>query len=295
MLTASQGLLLAVATAEFLIGLVGNGILVCWSLHNWYKYRTTSLYSLIVLGLATCRFHLQLLILIDLISYSYFLEASWIYYLNICWVFLSQANLCLATCLSVFYCIKITNFVHPAFTWLKQRAVGFGFCFLLGSLLATLLLVPILGYNKIPKNSTLSLFIGQHYFHMLWLNMGSLVPFTVFLFSSGMLIISLDRHHKRMRHHMEGRKDAQTMAHVAALKSLISFLLLYVIYFLATPLSIVSKFPPVKLTEVLISEIFMAAYPSFHSIILIVGNPRMKQQFQRILWKIVCLWKSQQM
>ncbi|XP_036616502.1 taste receptor type 2 member 5 [Trichosurus vulpecula] len=190
----------------------------------------------------------------------------------------------------------ITNFVHPAFMWLKHRAMEFGFCFLLGSLLATLLIAPILERSSIPRNiSTPYLLFGQHYIHMFWFNLGSFVPFIVFLLSSGMLIISLSRHHRRMLHHLEGRKDAQTKAHVAALKSLISFLLLYVMYFLATPFSIISKFPPGKLTEVLISEIFMAAYPSFHSAILIVGNPKMKQQFQRLMWKIVCLWRSQQM
>ncbi|XP_074125658.1 taste receptor type 2 member 5 [Sminthopsis crassicaudata] len=281
--------------AEFLIGVMGNGILAVWSLHNWSKCCTTSPYSIIVLGLAICRFYLQWVILIDLISYSYFSGGFWVYYLNICWIFLNQASLSLATCLSIFYCIKITNFVHPAFMWLKRRVRGFGFCFLLVSLLITLILVSILGQNSIPRNiSTPPLFIGQHYLQIFWLNMGSLLPFFMFLFSSAMLIISLNRHHRRMLHHVEGRKDARAKAHVAALKSLISFLLLYIIYFLATPFSIISKFPPTNISEVLISETLMAAYPSFHSIVLIVGNPKMKQQFQRILWKTVCLWTSQQ-
>lgn len=34
-------------------------------------------------------------------------------------------------------------------------------------------------------------------------------------------------------------------------------------------------------------------YPSLHSVILIMGNPRMKQTCERILWKTVCAWRAQ--
>lgn len=54
MLTAVLGLLMLVAVAEFLIGLVGNGVLVVWSFGERLRKFKGSSYNLIVLGLAVC-------------------------------------------------------------------------------------------------------------------------------------------------------------------------------------------------------------------------------------------------
>ncbi|KAB0388451.1 hypothetical protein E2I00_006434, partial [Balaenoptera physalus] len=88
-----------------------------------------------------------------------------------------------------------------------------------------------------------------------------------------------------MNVHTAGRRDAQAKAHITVLKSLGCFLILYIVYILASPFSITSKSFPADLTALFISETLMAAYPSLHSVILIMRNPRMKQTCQRILWK----------
>lgn len=112
----------------------------------------------------------------------------------------------------------------------------------------------------------------------------------VFLVSSGMLIFSLYRHHKKMKVHTAGRRDARAKAHITVLKSLGCFLILHVVYILASPFSIISKSSADLI--VFISETVMAAYPSLHSVILIMGNPRVKHTCQRILWKTVCAWRA---
>lgn len=289
------GLLMVVAVAEFLIGLVGNGILVVWSFVEWVRKLKESSYNLIVLGLAGCRLLLQCLIMVDLILFLIFKRCTWFRNLNVFWVVVSQASLWFATFLSVFYCKKITTCEHPVYLWLKQRAYSLSAWCFLGSLLINLLIiadVSLKPYSPFQGNSSsLYSFSDGQYLYILQLNAGSGFPFSVFLISSGMLIVSLYRHHKKMKVYTAGRNDAQAKAHITVLKSLVCFIILYLVYIVASPYSITSK-SSVDLTTIFISETLMAAYPSLHSVILIMGNPRIKQACQRILWKTVRAWKS---
>ncbi|KAK1335077.1 hypothetical protein QTO34_004653 [Cnephaeus nilssonii] len=293
---ATLGLLMVVAVAEFLIGLVGNGVLVVWSFVEWVRKLKKSSYNLIVLGLAGCRLLLQCLIMVDLMLFPIFKSCTWFRYLSVFWVVVSQASLWFATFLSVFYCKKITTFEHPVYLWLKQRAYSLIAWCLLGCFLINLLIIADVGLKSqshFQGNSSILYSLSDwQYLHILQLNAGSGLPFSVFLISSGMLIVSLYRHHKKMKVHTAGQNDARAKAHITVLKSLVCFLILYLVYVVASPYSITSKSSPVNLTTIFISETLMAAYPSLHSVILIMGNPRIKQACQRFLWKAVRAWES---
>lgn len=138
MLIAALRLLMLVAVAEFLIGLVGNGILVVWSFGEWVRKSKGSSYNLIVLGLAVCRFLLQWLIIMDLILFPLFQSSCWLRYLSVFWVLVSQDSLWFATFLRFFYCRKIMTFEHPIYLWLKQRAYCLSLWCLLGYLMISL-------------------------------------------------------------------------------------------------------------------------------------------------------------
>ncbi|KAL0618377.1 Taste receptor type 2 member 5, partial [Plecturocebus cupreus] len=297
MLSTAQGLLMLVAVVEFLIGLIGNGVLVVWSFRECIRKFTWSSYNLIILGLAGCRFLLQWLIILDLSLFPLFQSSLWLRYLSVFWVLVSQASLWFATFLGVFYCKKITTCDHPAYLWLRQRAYNLSLLCLLLSFIINLLLTVRIGltfYHRPQGNSTILYpFASWEYLYIFHLNSGSWLPFIVFLVSSGMLIVSLYTHHRKMKVHSAGRRDARAKAHITALKSLGCFLLLHLVYVIASPFSITSKTFPPNLTNVFISETFMAAYPSLHSLILIMGIPRVKQTCQKILQKTVQLGKEE--
>lgn len=103
---------------------------------------------------------------------------------------------------------------------------------------------------------------------------------------------SLCRHHRKMKVHTALRRDLQATAHITVLKSLGCFLILYIVYFVAIPFSITSKSFPANFATLFISETLVAAYTSLHSVIWIMGNPRLKQTCQRILWKTVYARRS---
>ncbi|XP_007950969.1 taste receptor type 2 member 5 [Orycteropus afer afer] len=291
MVTVAQGLLMVVAMAEFLIGVVGNGVLMVWSIGEWTKRARQSTYSRIILGLASCRFLLQWLIMTELNLFLLFQSSRWLCYLSVTWVLVSQASLWFTTFLSIFYCLKITTFKHPAYVWLKKQAYGLSFWALVGYLIITLLLLthmaqqpymPSQGNSSIPHP-----FLSWHYFHIFLFNSGSWLPFSLFLLYSGMLMVSLYRHHRMMKVFTMGRRDVQAQAHVTALRSLGCFLVLHIVYVLASPISITAKWSTLDLTSVFFSETLMAASPSLHSALLVLGNPRVRQPWQRILQKLV--------
>lgn len=288
---AILGPLMVVAVAEFLIGLVGNGVLVVWSFVGWVKKCRGSSFNLIVLGLAGCRLLLQCMIMVDLFLFPISQGSCWFLRLSASWAVVSQVSLWFATFLSLFYCKKIATFEHPAYLWLKRRACGLSVGCVLGCLLINLLLILQKGLKPYSpsqgNNSQAYPHSSRHYLYILQFNAGSGLPFAVFLISSGVLIVSLYRHHKKMKVHTAGRNDAQATAHITVLKSLVCFLVLYLVYMVASPYSIIAKLPPVSLTHMFISETLMAAYPSLHSVILITGNPRVKQACGRVLRKAV--------
>ncbi|XP_006861319.1 PREDICTED: taste receptor type 2 member 5-like [Chrysochloris asiatica] len=296
MLTLAQCLLMLVAVAEFFVGLAGNGALVIWSLGEWARRARQWPYSCILLGLATSRFLLQWLIMLDLCLFPLYQSSRWPYGLSFVWVLVSQVNLWFTTFLSVFYCLKITTFEHPAYLWLKQRTYHLNFWCFLGSFIMGLVFLAHVSQNpysaSLGNSSIAAPLLSQHYFYILRLNSGSWLPFLVFLLYCGMLMASLYRHYQKMQVFMAGRRDAQAQAHITALKSLGCFLVLHIVYVLASPFSISAKYPSLDLTSVFFSETLMAASPSLHSAILVLGNPRVKQLCQRVLWKLVGACRS---
>ncbi|XP_040858189.1 taste receptor type 2 member 5 [Ochotona curzoniae] len=295
MLTAALGLLMLVAAVESFIGLVGNGVLVVWSFQECIKKFKKSSYPLIVLGLAGCRFLLQGLLMLNLILLLLFRSNHELQYFNVLWVLVSQASLWFATFLSVFYCKRITMLEFPVCLWLKQRANGLSLWCLLGHFFISMLLLVNIGFNSCrlsQGNDSFPYCLSDwRYRYIHQLTAGSWFPFMVFFVASGMLIVSLYRHHKKMNVHTAGRKDARAKAHITALKSLGCFLVLHLVYILASPHPVTIR-SSVDLTDAFIAETLMAAYPSLHSVILVMGIPRGKQICQRILCKILCAWRA---
>ncbi|XP_075413526.1 taste receptor type 2 member 5 [Tenrec ecaudatus] len=290
-LTFSQGLMILVAVAEFLVGLLGNGVLVVWSLQEWARRANLTPYCRIILGLAASRFLLQWLIMADLALFPSF-QVSWqLYVLSLVWVTVSQVSVWFTTFLSVFYCLKIATFEYPAYVWLKRQAYRLSLWCLLGYCIVALILVDhIIRQAYVLSKSNSSILYspgGQHYGYLTLLNSGSWLPFLLFLLYSGMLMVSLYKHHRKMQVFKAGRRDAQAQAHIMALKSLGCFLVLHIVYILVSPFSITSKHPSPNLTSVVFFEILMAASPSLHSALLVLGNPKAKELWYRILQKVV--------
>ncbi|KAG6922924.1 hypothetical protein G0U57_000455 [Chelydra serpentina] len=179
---------------------------------------------------------------------------------------------------------------------MKQRISGMVPHLLLGSLLLALLTcIPSVWANydfylcnstrTLSENTTVSdvnLEVSYLYFTFL-VTVKGFFPFIIFLASSILLIISLWRHTRHMEHNAASFQDPSTEAHVKAVKVLFSCLMLYGCSFVADTVRLF----PTCLTDSTwtpgVSSIVVPLYPSGHSIILILINPKLKQASVKIL------------
>ena len=67
------------------------------------------------------------------------------------WMFFSSVSLWFATCLSLFYCLKVTGFTQCCFLWLKVRISKLMPWMLLGSLLTSMNIAALCVKVDYPK------------------------------------------------------------------------------------------------------------------------------------------------
>ncbi|XP_004468335.2 LOW QUALITY PROTEIN: taste receptor type 2 member 13 [Dasypus novemcinctus] len=294
--TALQSILSLTVIAEFIIGNLSNGFIVLIHCIDWANGRKLSSVNQIFTALAIFRIGLLWEMLIywfaTLCFSSSFIPGTEIRILSFAWIVTNHFSSWLATILSIFYLLKIANFSSPVFLYLKWRVKKVILAILLGNLFFLLLnLIQINVYindwsHRYERNTTwnsrmrdFTVFSGLTLFTM---SMFTFIPFTVALVSSLLLIFSLWKHLKNMQLNSKRPSDPSTNAHINALKTVVSFLLLYFIFFLSFLIAWVSKMMQKKLVF-LLAQIIGFAYPSSHSFILILGNSRLRQPFLLVL------------
>ncbi|NXX98992.1 TA2R7 protein, partial [Centropus bengalensis] len=228
----------------------------------------------------------------------------WLYYVNsipqlssATHSFLNFSHLWVSSGLSVFYCIKIANFRHSCFNFLKAKIDRIVPWLLLGSVLLSLsisiLLYNITGELTCNSNTTtlgnfwkLRFKMDKNYLSILFINgFGFATAFLAVIFSALLLLFSLYRHKRRMQ--ANSVKNVSMEAHIKAMKSILSFFFLYSLNFTASVLSLVyisKKENPLVLFITALQYIF----PSIHSLILIFSNPKLEKTLRRTLLCVKC-------
>ncbi|XP_066468738.1 taste receptor type 2 member 8-like [Tiliqua scincoides] len=207
-----------------------------------------------------------------------------------------MANFAGTTCLTVFYCVKVTTFAHPLFLWLKSRIDRLVPLMLVISLIGVVAfyLLPAVGFWRIKtfcgltrnltantshtEDSEVFLYVIKNSPQFLF----TAINFSICLTAAILLIVSLWRHTKNLKKSGVGTKDLSTQAHIKVIKQLVFFLVFYILYFVTTIIS-TTEILMFGNVERLISDTIFSLYPSAHSIILIRTNPKLKGVCTRIL------------
>uniref|UniRef100_A0A8C3T5Z8 Taste receptor type 2 n=1 Tax=Chelydra serpentina TaxID=8475 RepID=A0A8C3T5Z8_CHESE len=281
------GLILGI---ELIIGIIANGLMIVVNCSEWIRSRKLTGCDMILTSLGISRFFLQWTIFINNILFQLSEDMNKLCamtkILTVVWIFLNILNLWFATWLSVFYCVKIANFSQPLFLWLKRRISGLVPQLLMGSFLVSLVTcLPSVNaidikyidnsMNNLSGNTTGKCqYKSDLSFSLFVLSMlGYSSPFIIFIISSILLITSLWRHSKRMEKTTGSSRDTITEAHVRAIKGLFSFIFFHISYFVALVIFLL-QFSTIS--SYLLWIVIMGAYPSGHSVILILGNPKLK-------------------
>ncbi|KFV48062.1 Taste receptor type 2 member 9, partial [Tyto alba] len=205
--------------------------------------------------------------------------------------FLNASNVWVSACLCVFYCIKIANFRHIFFIYLKVKIDKIVPWVLLGTMLLCLAIC-ILSYDIIDKtqcqylDSTalgnfwkLNVRTDEHFFPVFFISgFGITSAFITVIFSALLLLFSLWRHKRRMQ--TNSVQNFSMDAHIKAMKSILSFFFIYTINFICLVLTLIyvtEKENPVILLILVLQDVF----PVVHSIILIFSNPKLEKALLR--------------
>ncbi|XP_012970908.1 taste receptor type 2 member 140-like [Mesocricetus auratus] len=306
MSTVTQTTLLIIFSVEFATGILGNTFMALVNIMDWVKKGKISAVDQIVTALAISRFaFLLLLLIIFLISDLYpalTTTEKMIRITNASWILTNHFSIWLATCLSIFYFLKIANFSSSLILYLKWRVKTVVLVTLSVSLI-------ILFVNVVVINTHIGVWIGQcksntshssiasnvaQLSKLVFLTntMFTLIPFTVSLIIFILLIFSLWRHLKNIQNYSKCSKDISITAHIKTLETVVAFLLLYTVFFVALAFqSWKSKTHHRNPSNLILLDAGLV-FPSGHSCVLILGNSKLRQAFLSMMLWMRCRLKD---
>ncbi|NXE98800.1 T2R40 protein, partial [Menura novaehollandiae] len=211
--------------------------------------KTWSPYDMIMISLSSSRFILHSWTILDflLLIYcepSYYKENLFVVSYAV-FMFLNYSGLWFGAWLSVFYCVKVANFTQSFFIWLKQRIARLMPWLLITSLLCSFttaipfawtdydmndnFTAPLPMTNSSELRNTRKDTVGL-LIHLCEASVA--LPLILSVVSSVLLIQSLWVHTRQMQNNATGFRDPSLEAHIKAIKSVCSFLILYITYFI---------------------------------------------------------------
>ncbi|XP_036616481.1 taste receptor type 2 member 41-like [Trichosurus vulpecula] len=292
------------------LGILANGFIVVVLGREWGRCHRLSPCDMILISLGAARFCLLWLGMIH--SFYYFLhhlqyskEPTHPHF-GIYFDFLHSVTFLFVAGLSILFCVKIANFTHPIFLWLKWRVKELVPWFLLVSLLISFIVTGLLFVknNALYQAFLQGTFSGNItlcslsrkleicYFLPLKLIIFS-IPCSMFVVSIVLLITSLQRHSWRMQHSANSAQDPRTQAHTRALKLLISFLVLYILSF--TSFVIDATFFGFGGTWYWPRQIVIYLSTYVHPFILILGNSQLGGALMKLLLLLKTFWNDKRL
>ncbi|XP_059113130.1 taste receptor type 2 member 105-like [Peromyscus eremicus] len=303
MLSAAEGALLSIATTQIVLGALGNSIIALANCTDWAKKKKFSKIGFLLTGLATSRIFIIWIITLDAYLKVFFpsmrRSRGLIESITCIWLTVNHLSVWFAASLSIFYFLKIANFSHYVFLWLRRRADKI-FYFLMGYLLISWLIsfsitVKAMKNNKVKyRNRTLESYPDKRklIINYVLVNIGVISLFMTTLTACFLLIISLWRHRRRMQSHVSKFRDLNTEVHVKAMKVLISFIILYIFHFIGILIEIICVFIPKNNLLLIFGLTMLSTYPCCHSFILILTSNQLKQASVRVLKRLTCCEKE---
>lgn len=246
MLAGFDIIFLTLSTAEFIIGMLGNVLIGLVNCSGWVKNRKISLADLILTCLAISRITQLLVSLFESFMmglnppfYSIYKLAKPV---TLLWRITNHLTIWFTTCLSIFYLLKIAQFSHSLFLWLRRRMNRVILAILVFSLLFLLFDFLLLeAWNDFFLNihamdeSNLTLFMNEsktfYIKSLILLSFSYIVPIALSMTSLLLLFLSLIKHIRNLQLNSMGSRDFSTQAHKRAIKMVVSFLFLFTVHF----------------------------------------------------------------
>ncbi|XP_007515881.1 taste receptor type 2 member 14 [Erinaceus europaeus] len=288
---------LVIISAEIILGSLGNGFIVLVNCINWIQKRKVSSLDQILTGLALSRIGLFWVVLINSFMLEFgpslFVIEKVLEAVVFTWAVTNHFSIWFATSLSIFYFLKISNFTNSVFLYLKWRVKKVVMMVLLLTLVFLIFNVALMKMyinywsnrlkSNMTHNSRMRNFVKFSNLFVFTNAMFTCLPFAVSLIIFLLLILSLWKHLKKVQQSAKESRDTSSKAHIKALQTIITFLLLYAIFFLSLLVSAWSSDWVEKIQITLLCQAIGNLYPLGHSCVLILVNSKLKQTFLSVL------------
>ncbi|NP_001160161.1 taste receptor type 2 member 113 [Rattus norvegicus] len=299
MVAVLQSTFAIIFSMEFIVGTLGNGFIILMTCIDWVRRRKISLVDQILTALAITRITLILLVFIDWwvsVLFPALHETGKIlrmYFIS--WTVINHCNLWLTASLSIIYFLKIASFSSIIFLYLKFRVKNVVFVTLLVSLFFLFINTAIVNvyfdvcFDGVQRNVSQVSRLYNHEQICKFLSftnpMFAFIPFVTSMATFFLLIFSLWRHLKNMKHNAEGCRDVSTIVHIRALQTIIVSVVLYSTFFLSFFVKVWSSGSPERyLIFLFVWALGNAVLPA-HTFVLIWGNCRLRwASLSLMLW-----------
>ncbi|XP_036155533.1 taste receptor type 2 member 50-like [Myotis myotis] len=287
----------------FILGNFANGFIALVNCIDWIKKHKISCADRILTALAVSRIGLLCVLVLNWYATVFnlpFYSSEVRTTVFMAWIVNHHFCLWLATSLSILYFLKIANFSCLLFLHLKWRAervvimILWGNLFILVCHLTVASIDEKMKMNDYEGNATwkTNLRDSVRLSSMTVLTLANFIPLTMSLTAVLLLIFSLWKHLKNMQLSGKGTQDPSTEVHIRAMQTVISFFLLFVIYFLAQIIPIWRPKTLQNNSVLMLCEVLGIMHPSTHSLILIWGNKKLRRAFLSFLWQLRCWLKE---
>ncbi|XP_040296119.1 taste receptor type 2 member 119-like [Bufo bufo] len=203
--------------------------------------------------------------------------------------FLIELSFWHATWLSIYYCLKLVNLPCQFFFQLKLHFSTFVPLLLVGSIIGSLLInVPFLWTLQITRISNMTDYkFAMVYPHTIF-NMifGCCLPFLITFTSIVLCLNSLLSHIMKVKSNEINFKRPQLKAHMGAVKTMVTRLILDLILCLESTVSLMSGLTLGIVADTAFS-LYIMVYSTSLSILFILGNPKLKKNLftsSKISW-----------
>ncbi|OCT61883.1 hypothetical protein XELAEV_18047913mg [Xenopus laevis] len=286
------GLIIALS----ILGILTSMFIMSVNFQSWIKGQNLNPTDLLNVALAFCN------MVFSVSNYAFitciFFITCWVfeyqvYVENYCFAYSLFCNSWLSSCLCFFYFVKVNNFKPGYLAWLKLRINTLVPRLILGTQVFSVLnsLLYLLGFSdENVENSAVPLVTNQTaiitdyrtciYFYIFLLFINCCIPFLIILVTTSLNISSLYNHICRMQKNLGEFGGPSMKIHQRTVLTMTLLLIFYMLFY-----AVVLGYSFFLNTELFIWVYYTALsfFPPLQSIILIMGNSRLKQTCVNIL------------
>ncbi|XP_044156168.1 taste receptor type 2 member 9-like [Bufo gargarizans] len=292
-------LAVGIHTLFLVTGVLANLFILIVNFQDWLKTHDSNPATLIINSIALINLFFQGAVAFNEVASFMFVE----FYIQV-WVVnplviimssLAFSSLWCSTCLCFYYFIKIINFSSSFFHKLKAKIPAVVPWLLIISVAVSWsvgvpaywdLYMDIKPMPALTAHNATLLFSAtlkskcKCLFEMYMLF--AALAFSIIFITAGSIITSLCKHMIRMKKSNEGSGNSRIHSHLSAAKTVTSLLLLYLIFF-GFLSSLFSEVENARSLIFFLSFIVVSSFPTFNSIILIMGNRKLSNSMKNLL------------